>query len=55
MVTIESLGIKRVINAAGNSSRLGSSTISPEVIRAMGSVSGIYIDTNELQSRCGNI
>ncbi|HBY56405.1 MAG TPA: hypothetical protein DEG96_00840 [Candidatus Atribacteria bacterium] len=53
MVTFESLGVKKVINAAGNNSRLGSSTLSPEVLNAMNEASKIYVNMNELQLRCG--
>lgn len=53
MITFESLGVKKVINAAGNNSRLGSSAISPEVFEAMREASKIYVNLNELQSRCG--
>ena len=54
MVTFESLGIKKVINAAGNNSRLGSSTLSPEVCQAMSEASKIYVNMNELQDHCGD-
>jgi uncharacterized pyridoxal phosphate-dependent enzyme len=53
MATFKSLGVKKVINAAGNNSRLGSSTIGPEVFQAMNEASKIYVNMNELQSRCG--
>lgn len=54
MATFESLGVKKVINAAGNNSRLGSSTLSPEVLHAMYEASKNYVNINELQSRCGD-
>jgi len=54
VVTFESLGIKKVINAAGNNSRLGSSTLSPEVCQAMSEASKIYVNMNELQDHCGD-
>jgi uncharacterized pyridoxal phosphate-dependent enzyme len=53
MATFESLGVKKVINAAGNNSRLGSSTLSSEVFNAMNEASKIYVNMNELQLRCG--
>lgn len=53
MVTFESLGVKKVVNAAGNNSRLGSSNLSPEVCLAMNEAAKAYINMNELQSRCG--
>ena len=53
MATFESLGVKKVINAAGNNSRLGSSTLSLEVFNAMNEASKIYVNMNELQARCG--
>jgi uncharacterized pyridoxal phosphate-dependent enzyme len=54
MVTFESLGVKKVINAAGNSSRLGSSILSKEVLGAMSEASKFYVDIQELQARCGD-
>ncbi len=53
MATFESLGVKKVVNAAGNNSRLGSSTLNPEVFNAMNEASKIYVSMDELQSRCG--
>ncbi len=53
MATFESLGIKKVINASGNNSRLGSSILSKEVLRAMNEASKIYVNMNELNIRCG--
>ena len=35
MATYESLGVRRVINAAGNASNLGSVCMGPEVLQAM--------------------
>ena len=53
MATFESLGIKKVINASGNNSRLGSSVLSQEVLHAMNEASKIYVNMNELHLRCG--
>ena len=55
MATCESLGIKKVINALGNYSGLGSSTLSPEVLYAMNEASKAYVDMNELHLRCGEL
>jgi len=52
MASFKKLGIKKVINAAGNNSRLGSSTISQEVLSAMEQSANVYVDMNELQTRC---
>ena len=53
MATFKSLGIKKVINASGNNSRLGSSILSQEVLHAMNEASKVYVDMNELHIRCG--
>lgn len=53
MATFESLGIKKVINASGNNSRLGSSILSQEVLYAMNEASKVYVNMNELHMRCG--
>lgn len=53
MATFDSFGVRKVVNAAGNNSRLGSSTLSTEVCQAMNEASKIYVNMNELQSRCG--
>ncbi|NQU80919.1 MAG: hypothetical protein HQ543_05320, partial [Bacteroidetes bacterium] len=53
MATFESLGIKKVINASGNNSRLGSSILSQEVLYAMNEASKVYVNMNELHIRCG--
>lgn len=53
MATFESLGIKKVINASGNNSRLGSSILSQEVLHAMNEASKVYVNMNELHIRCG--
>jgi len=53
MATFESLGIKKVINASGNNSRVGSSILSQEVLQAMNEASKVYVNMNELHIRCG--
>ena len=53
LATFESLGIKKVINASGNNSRLGSSILSKEVLHAMNEASKIYVNMDELHIRCG--
>ena len=53
MTSFSDLGIKRVINASGNNSRLGSSVLSREVFDAMGDASKWYVNMAELQLRCG--
>lgn len=53
VITFDSLGVKKVVNAAGNNSRLGSSNLSPEVLHAMNEAAKSYVNMNELQSRCG--
>jgi len=53
MATYEGLGLKRVVNASGNNSRLGSSSISPEVLHAMCKAAKWYVDMDELLLRSG--
>lgn len=53
MATYESLGVNRVVNAAGNSSALGSACMSPEVLQAMCEAAKWYVDMDELHQRCG--
>lgn len=53
MATFGSLGIKKVINASGNNSQLGSSILNPEVLYAMNEASKAYVDMDELYIRCG--
>ena len=53
MATFESLGIKKVINASGNNSRLGSSILSQEVLYAMNEASKVYVNMDELHIRSG--
>ena len=53
MATFESLGIKKVINASGNNSRLGSSILSQEVLYAMNEASKVYVNMYELHIRSG--
>jgi len=53
VATFESLGIKKVINASANKSRLGSSILSQEVLYAMNEASKAYVDMDELHIRCG--
>jgi len=53
VATFGSLGIKKVINASGNNSRLGSSVLSKEVLHAMNEASKVYVNMNELHIRCG--
>ena len=53
LATFESLGIKKVVNAAGNNSGLGSSILNQEVLHAMNEASKIYVNMDELHIRCG--
>ena len=53
MATYESLGIQKVINASGNNSRIGSSTLSQEVLSAMNKAAKVYVDMDALQRACG--
>ena len=53
MTSFTDLGIKRIINASGNNSRLGSSVLSRDVLDAMREASEWYVNMGELQLRCG--
>ena len=51
----EELGVKPVINAAGQMTLLGGSVLSPKVIRAMEEANRSYVDMKALQDRSGQI
>lgn len=53
MATYESLGVGRVVNAAGNASNLGSASMGPQVLRAMCDAATWYVDMDELHQRAG--
>jgi uncharacterized pyridoxal phosphate-dependent enzyme len=53
MTSFNDLGIKRIINASGNNSRLGSSVLGRDVLDAMCEASKWYVNMGELQLRCG--
>ena len=47
------LGVERVINAVGPTTRLGSSVLAPDVIAAMTDAAGSFVRMNELQEAAG--
>jgi D-glucosaminate-6-phosphate ammonia-lyase len=51
----ERFGLARVINAAGPVTRLGASSISEEVIAAMGAAAQCSVDIGELQGRASEV
>jgi uncharacterized pyridoxal phosphate-dependent enzyme len=53
MGIIEELGLKPIINAAGNLTVLGGTTLDKEVIDAMIEASKVYLDMNELHIKAG--
>jgi len=53
MGLIEELGLKPIINAAGNLTVLGGTTLDKEVIDAMIEASKVYLDMNELHIKAG--
>jgi len=55
MATYESLGVKRVVNASANNSRVGSSHMSAEVLQAMCEAARWYVDMDELHQRCSEV
>ncbi|MBT4098003.1 MAG: aminotransferase class V-fold PLP-dependent enzyme [Gemmatimonadetes bacterium] len=54
MASYESLGVGRVVNAAGNASNLGSASMGQEVLRAMCDAATWYVDMDELHQRAGD-
>ena len=55
MATYKSLGVRRVINASGNNSALGSSHLSQEVLDAMQDASKCYVDMNDLHTKASEL
>jgi D-glucosaminate-6-phosphate ammonia-lyase len=53
MGVYESLGVKRVINAWGPMTRIGSALVRPEVVAAMAEAAGSYVDLIDLQRAAG--
>lgn len=53
MASYQSLGVRRVVNAAGNASKLGGACMSPQVLRAMADAAAWYVDMEELHQRAG--
>ena len=53
MAVYQDLGIKRIINAWGPMTIIGSARVRPEVIEAMGEAAGCYVDLIELQRSAG--
>ncbi len=45
------IGVKRVINASGPETALGTSSVDPEVVREVGKILSSFIDIDELQKR----
>lgn len=54
MVAYQNLGVRRVVNASGYTSRLGGSCCSREVLGAMKDAAGWFADMKELHRRCGD-
>ncbi len=54
MATYETLGVKRVINASANNSRLGGSCMDDAVLNSMVEAAKSYIDMTELHKSAGN-
>jgi uncharacterized pyridoxal phosphate-dependent enzyme len=51
---LEELGVRKVINAWGTVTVLGGTTMSAEVIEAMGEASQVYVDMKELHRKAGD-
>ncbi|MBI1927634.1 hypothetical protein HYR99_25755, partial [Candidatus Poribacteria bacterium] len=54
-IIYEELGVKPVINAAGNMTLLGGSRLSPKVQEAMEVANRYFVDMEELLKRTGEI
>lgn len=55
MATYQSLGVKRIVNAAGFNSRYGSSCMSAEVAQAMAAAAQSFVDMYQLHEECGKV
>lgn len=55
MASYQSLGVRRVVNAAGFSTSYGSSCMSAEVTRAMSDAAGWYVDMGDLLRESGKV
>ena len=53
MTIYDELGIRRVINASATLTRLGGSLMPPEVVEAMSTASGAFVDLPEFQKKVG--
>jgi uncharacterized pyridoxal phosphate-dependent enzyme len=53
MATYDQLGVKRIINAAANNTRLGGCIMDPEVVKAMAGASTWFVDMDQLQRQAG--
>jgi seryl-tRNA(Sec) selenium transferase len=54
LTTLESLGVDKVINAAGPETVLGGSSLASEVVEAMSKVSTVFLDMNELLQKASD-
>jgi L-seryl-tRNA(Ser) seleniumtransferase len=53
MDVYEKLGVRKVINAQGNLTKLGGSLMPPVVLEAMAEAAKAFVDLNELQAKVG--
>ncbi len=51
----ERLGVRTVVNAVGPATRLGGTTLDPEVLQAMAEAASACVKIDELQERAGQI
>lgn len=51
----ESLGVRRIVNAAGPVTRLGGHRLAPEVVAAMAEAAQGHVQIDELQARAGDL
>ena len=51
----DKIGVRKIINAAGNLTTLGGSLMPPQVLEAMEEASRYYVDMFELQSKAGEM
>jgi D-glucosaminate-6-phosphate ammonia-lyase len=55
MASFESLGVRRVVNASANNSRVGASCMSTAVLKSMCDAAHWYVDMAELHVKCSEV
>jgi L-seryl-tRNA(Ser) seleniumtransferase len=55
MAAYERLGVRTIVNAVGPATRLGGTTLDPEVLQAMAEAAAACVPMDELQERAGHV